>query len=263
MKVATWNINGLKARLNFLRLWLDDRQPDLVGLQELKMTDAVFPHEAFAELGYTAIVHGQKSWNGVAVLSRLPMRAVQVGLPGEADMGSRLLHVQVADWLDFVTLYCPNGKSLEHADYGRKLAWFESLHTYLQNHAGDHALVGGDFNIVPTPQDSFRGEAGTGNLFCTVAERRGLQNLYDLGLHDLYRTAEPDSTEFSWWDYRGGAFHRGQGLRIDFLLGTQSVGASTSAVYIDRDYRKKHNGLTASDHAPVIAELVVPEDKRI
>lgn len=262
MKVATWNINGLKARLKFLQLWLDDRQPELVGLQELKMTDAAFPHDAFAELGYTAVAHGQKSWNGVAVLSRLPMETVQVGLPGEAEQGARLLHVRVADWLDFVTVYCPNGKTLDHPDYERKLAWFETLRDYLHNQLTDTALIGGDFNIVPTAQDSWRGAAGTGNLFCSQPERQALQGLTDLGLYDLYRGGEPDAFDFSWWDYRGGAFHRNQGLRIDFLLGTQSIGASTSAVYIDRDYRKKHNGLTASDHAPVIAEVATPQAVR-
>ena len=257
VKVATWNINGLKARLNFLRLFLDERQPDLVGLQELKMTDAVFPHEFFAELGYTAVSHGQKSWNGVAVLSRLPMATVQVGLPGQDDLGARLLHVRVADALDFITVYCPNGKTLEHPDYQRKLAWYGAFAEYLQAHTSSKAttLVGGDFNVVPTPQDSWRGADGTGNLFCTESERNALQALYDLGLHDLYRGAFPDRTEFSWWDYRGGAFPRDQGLRIDFLLGTQAVAVNTAKVYIDREYRKKHNGLTASDHAPVIAEL--------
>lgn len=257
LKIATWNINGLKARLDFLRLFLEARQPDVVGLQELKMPDSAFPHDAFAELGYTAIGHGQKSWNGVAVLSRLPMTAVQVGLPDQAELGSRLLHVRIADALDFITVYCPNGKTLEHPDYARKLQWYATLINYLRSHA-THAstLVGGDFNIVPTPQDSWRGDAGTGNLFCTDAEREALQGLYDLGLHDLYRGAFPDTTEFSWWDYRGGAFPRDQGLRIDFLLGTRAVAANTASVSIDRTYRKKHNGLTASDHAPVIAEII-------
>ncbi len=256
MKIATWNINGLRARLDFVLAWLADRQPDVVGLQELKLTDDKFPHAAFEELGYHALSHGQKAWNGVAILSRDAAEITACGLPGQEDFGARLISARVSG-IEFSTVYCPNGKNLDHADYGRKLAWFESLAEYLgEKHRTTSDLVlCGDFNICPAPLDSWSGETSTGEIFHTDAERERLQALTDWGLHDLYRHKYPGEQAFSWWDYRGGSFHRGHGLRIDFLLGTQSILGRLEDVVIDRDWRKKKNDLTASDHAPVIATL--------
>ncbi len=259
MKMATWNVNGMKARLEFMKLWLEARAPDVVGLQELKLTDETFPHDTFAELGYQALTHGQKSWNGVAVLSKLPMETVQVGLPGQEDFGARLLTVAIDDGsaagLQFTTVYCPNGKTLEHADYPAKLAWFDSLAEHLEGTLTSSSVLCGDFNIVPEPLDSWMGADGEGRLFHTEAERSRMERIAGLGLTDLYRALHPDEQTFSWWDYRGGAFHRKQGLRIDLVLGTASVAGRVSAAATDRDYRKKQDGLTASDHAPVIVEL--------
>ncbi len=259
MKIATWNINGMKARLEFMKLWLADRRPDVVGLQELKLADATFPHEFFAELGYQAAVHGQKSWNGVAVLSRLPMETTQVGLPEQDGFGSRLITVRIDDGssagLEFTTVYCPNGKTLEHDDYPAKLDWFDSLADHLTGRLGESSVLCGDFNIVPEALDSWLGEAGDGTLFHTPAERARLARVCDLGLTDLYRSLHPQEQTFSWWDYRGGAFHRKQGLRIDLLLGTRALVSRVRSAGTDRDYRKKQEGLTASDHAPVLVEL--------
>lgn len=259
MKLATWNVNGMKARLAFMKLWLEDRSPDVVGLQELKLTDEAFPHEFFADLGYRALTHGQKSWNGVAVLSKLPMEVEQVGLPGQGAFGSRLITVRIDDGsaggLQFTTVYCPNGKTLEHDDYAAKLAWFDSLAEHLQGNLADASILCGDFNIVPDALDSWMGAEGEGRLFHTEAERSRLARIVGVGLTDLYRALHPEEQTFSWWDYRGGAFHRKQGLRIDHLLGTASIVERLSAAGTDRDYRKKQAGLTASDHAPVIAEL--------
>ena len=255
MKIATWNVNGLKARLEFMQLWLAARQPDVVGLQEIKLVDEVFPHEVFTALGYQAVTHGQKSWNGVAVLSRLPMQTLQVGLPGQEAFGSRLLSVRIDERLDFTTVYCPNGKTLEHDDYAAKLAWFDDLHSYWQGLTHEASILCGDFNIVHTPLDSWRGAAGDGDIFHTREERARLESLLGLGMVDLYRQKYPEEQTFSWWDYRGGAFHRKQGLRIDLLLGTKSVAARLLDAGTDRDFRKKQEGLTASDHAPVLVEL--------
>jgi exodeoxyribonuclease-3 len=255
MKIATWNINGFAARLDFLKRWLQDRQPDVVGLQELKLIDDAFPHEEFRELGYEAITHGQKAWNGVAVLSRLPLEILQTGLPGHEEAGARLLTVMVDGDLEFTTVYCPNGKSVEHADYAAKLAWFDGLIEYWQSRDGANAVLCGDFNIVHTALDSWRGAAADGDIFHTQEERARLQAVLDLGLNDLYRDRHPDEQTFSWWDYRGGSFHRGHGLRIDLILGSDAVRDSLLQVATDRDYRKKQDGMTASDHAPVIAEL--------
>ena len=255
MRLATWNINGLRARLEFMALWLKARQPDVVGLQELKTPTEEFPHDFFAELGYHALVHGQKSWNGVAILTREPAELVIAGLPGEADFGARLITARVGQGIEFTTLYCPNGKSTTHDDYAKKLTWYDSLRAHYDTGDTGRRILCGDFNIVPRALDSCRGEAGDGEVFHTVEERQRLGALMDLGLVDLFRERYPDHKAFSWWDYRGGAFHRNQGLRIDFILGTPAISELLQEVTIDRDFRKKQDGLTASDHAPVFADL--------
>jgi len=256
MRIATWNVNGLKARIDYLCRWLEARQPDVVGLQELKTEDEQFPHDRFLELGYVAHVHGEKAWNGVAVLCREPAEVLQRGLPGQADFGARLLTVRVAG-LAFTTVYCPNGKTLEHPDFHRKLAWFDTLAAHLAAQPADAGarVLCGDFNIVPEPLDSWRGPAGDGGIFHTPEERARFARLLELGFVDLYRSHHPDGRAFSWWDYRGGSFHRGHGLRIDTLLGTESVRQRVKDVVIDRDFRKKQAELTPSDHAPVYADL--------
>lgn len=256
MRVATWNINGLRARLDFLTHWLEAREPDLVGLQELKVRDEGFPRRELEALGYHAVCHGQHKWNGVAILSRGPLEVVESGLPGQQAAGARLLTAR-SEGIDFCTVYCPNGKSVSHPDFEAKLAWFDSLAEHLEeSHDPSRALIiGGDFNVVPSAADSWNEEALSGHIFHTERERARLQRLLDWGLVDLYRALSPEERMFSWWDYRAGAFHKNHGLRIDLLLGTQAVAKRASSVWIDRDYRKKKDGMTASDHAPVIADL--------
>lgn len=256
MRIATWNINGLRARIDFLCLWLEARRPDVVGLQELKIHHDHFPSEVFEPLGYHTLVYGEKAWNGVAILSREPAEVRHRGLPGQDEFGARLLSAQVGP-LIFETVYCPNGKSVDHPDFPRKLVWFDALvsHWRAQHDPNQCIVVGGDFNIAPQAIDSWRGEAGEGSLFHTVDERSRLEKLMELGLYDLYREHHPDRQAFSWWDYRGGAFHRGQGLRIDLLLGSKPVLERLQAVEIDREWRKKQKGLTPSDHAPVYADV--------
>jgi len=255
MRIATWNVNGLRARLEFILHWLASREPDLVGMQELKVSDDEFPHEAFNAAGYQVVTHGQKGWNGVAIVSRESVEVETRGLPGQADAGARLIRARVDD-LSFATVYCPNGKDIDHPDFPEKLAWYDDLCTYVAGVDGNAPFViGGDFNIVPEPLDCWRGEAADGTIFCTVEERSRYRALEDAGLADLFRHAHPGEQTFSWWDYRGGAFHRGMGLRIDMLLGTPPVVQRLRDVFVDRDYRRKKDGMTASDHAPVIADL--------
>ena len=256
MRIATWNINGLRARVEFVLHWLRTRKPDAVALQELKLEDEKFPHEVFEAEGYQALVYGQKSWNGVAVLSRNAGEVLQRGLPGEEAFGSRAL-VTLVDGLVFASLYCPNGKRLEHDDYGKKLRWFDSLYGFLgrEYQSSDAILLGGDFNLCPTPLDSWNEEGMRGKIFHTAEERTRFRHLLDWGLRDLYREQHPESRAFSWWDYRGGAFHKRQGLRIDFLLGSEAVAKRVAHAEIDREFRKKQEGLTASDHAPVWVDL--------
>ncbi|MGE4649683.1 MAG: exodeoxyribonuclease III [Myxococcota bacterium] len=256
MRIATWNVNGLRARLDFVLHWLRERQPDVVGLQELKASDDKFPHEALSEAGYHATVHGQKAWNGVAVLSREPGETLQRGLPGQEDLGARLITTRVGG-IGFTTVYCPNGKTLEHEDFGRKLAWFEALSDHLSPGGDPDAgeVLCGDFNVCPGALDSWHAEAGDGAIFHTEEERARLQALLDRGFTDLFRVLHPEARDYSWWDYRHGGFHKGHGLRIDFLLGNRPIVDRLRSVEIDRDYRKKRDDLTPSDHAPVVADL--------
>ena len=254
MRIATWNVNGLRARLDFIRIWLERREPDIVGLQEIKVEADDFPRSAFAELGYEVVLHGQKGWNGVAVLSRLPVEDSFRGLPGQEDMGARLVGASIGG-LTFATVYCPNGKALEHEDYGKKLVWLNQLAAFWSGRNVGDGVLCGDFNVVPRAIDSWRGEDADGQIFHTVEERERFDAFLRGGLVDLFREMNPDTGAYSWWDYRGGAFRFGHGLRIDFLLATPSVSARVIQVEIDRDFRKKQEGLTASDHAPVIADL--------
>ena len=254
MRIATWNVNGLRARLDFVLLWLKARAPTVLGMQELKVEDAEFPFDAFRAAGYEVAVHGQKGWNGVAVAAKGPIEVQDRGLPGEAGQGARLIRAHVGG-LSFATVYCPNGKTLDHPDFPRKLAWFDSLRDYVAGLDAENLVLGGDFNIVPKAADCWRGAAADGTIFCTAEERSRYEALEEAGLVDLFRHRHPTAQEFSWWDYRGGAFHRGLGLRIDMILGTEAIAGRVREVVIDRDFRRKKDGLTASDHAPVYADL--------
>jgi exodeoxyribonuclease-3 len=256
LRIATWNVNGLRARLDLILLWLRERQPDIAGFQELKLPSEQFPHDVFLKEGYRAVVHGQKSWNGVAVLSRGEPVVARQGLPGHEDAGARLLTARVGD-LSFTSIYVPNGKSVGHEDFPRKLAWLDGLVACAQEGTAGSgpAILAGDFNLCPAGLDSYDEEGLRGSIFHTGEERERFSKLLASGYRDLYREAHPGGREFSWWDYRAGAFHRGMGLRIDLLLGTPDVAARLRSVAIDRDYRKKRDGLTPSDHAPVIAEI--------
>ncbi|MBM4266001.1 MAG: exodeoxyribonuclease III [Deltaproteobacteria bacterium] len=255
MRIATWNINGLTARQSFLEHWLAARSPDLVGIQEIKTADDKFPHMAFAAAGYQAVTHGQKGWNGVAVLSRERVEIVQRGLPGHEE-SARFLHVRAGE-LDFITVYCPNGKTLQHEDFPRKLEWYDALADHLARTVDPSkpAVLCGDMNVCPAPLDSWNDALFAGQIFHTDAERSRFRRLLEIGFVDAFRSLHTDARTFSWWDYRAGAFHKGQGLRIDFLLATPTVMKRVRSVEIDRDYRKKKDALVPSDHAPVLADL--------
>jgi exodeoxyribonuclease-3 len=256
MRIATWNVNGLRARQDFVLHWLRARRPDIVALQELKLTDEQFPRDVFAAAGYQVVLHGQKAWNGVAVLSHAAATVTQSGLPGAEDIGARLITADVAG-VSFTSVYCPNGKHTGHDDFQHKLAWYDRLLDHLRGRHDPEraAVVGGDFNICPSGLDSYDEAGLRGQIFHTDEERARFQALLDWGLIDLYRHLNPAGREYSWWDYRGGAFHKQQGLRIDFLLATKPLLGRVRRVEIDREYRKKKDDLTPSDHAPVLAEL--------
>lgn len=258
MKIATWNCNGLRARLLFLRHFLAARRPDVLMLQELKLEDGQFPRAELLELGYHSVVHAQRSWNGVAVLSALgEPTVVQSGLPGQEEMGARLLVARVGE-VEVASVYCPNGKHVGHEDFPRKLAWLDALaeHVTGRGAAAPPLVLGGDLNLCPGPLDTWDEERLRGGIFHTDEERSRFRRLVDGGgLFDVYRELHPDTRQFSWWDYRAGAFHKNEGLRIDFLLASRTLRGRFADAVIDREYRKKKDGEIASDHAPVIAEL--------
>jgi exodeoxyribonuclease-3 len=263
VRIATYNVNSLGARLEFVLLWLRTRQPDLVCVQELKLEDAAFPHAALDAEGYAAFTHGQAAWNGVAVLVRRaafeqPAETVQRGLPGQDDFGARLVSVRIGDLLA-TSVYVPNGKTITHADFPRKLAFLESLAAHLEaTHAGHSgpAIVGGDFNLCPGDLDTWDPALHVGQIFHTDEERTRWGAILGRGkLNDLFRRVSPDEKTFSWWDYRAGCFHKKMGLRIDFLLGNDAVADKTTSVVVDREWRKKKGELGPSDHAPVVAEI--------
>ncbi len=256
MRIATWNVNSIKARLPFVLHWLDAREPDIACLQELKVDADAFPHDELAARGYEVALHGQPTWNGVAVISRAPVELVQAGLPGAEAIGARLLTATTSG-LSVTSVYVPNGKTLTHEDFGTKLDFLRALVDYVDVHLEREALgfIGGDFNICPEDRDSWA--PNPEHIFHTAAERGLLRRILELGWSDMYRRMHPDGDMFSWWDYRAGCFHKNQGLRIDFLLASRALMARATEVWIDREYRKKKDGHTPSDHAPVIAELLM------
>lgn len=256
MRFATWNINGMKAREQYLLRWLAEVDPDVVGIQEIKMPDEQFPAEDLAEAGYTALVHGQKGWNGVAILSKDEAEPRQVGLPGQEELGARLLTAEIGGVL-FTTIYCPNGKNVDHPDFEGKLRWLDALGRYVDevNGEGKPHLLCGDFNVVPAGLDSWSEERLAGHIFHTPDERARIVRLVGTGMVDLYRAEHPDEPGFTWWDYRQGAFHRRQGLRIDLLLATKDLADRLEAVELSRSWRKKIDGMIPSDHIPVWADF--------
>jgi exodeoxyribonuclease-3 len=256
VRIATWNINSIKARLPFVLHWLDARQPDIVCLQELKLAADKFPHAVFEERGYKAYLHAQATWNGVAVLTKEPGTIRQAGLEGAEDAGARLLTVDIGD-VSVTSIYVPNGKTVTHEDYAMKLHWLAKLNQYAREliDPSKKMFIGGDYNVVHRDIDSWSSEGKAGHIFHTDQERQAIDALLDVGLSDMYRAADPEGTKFSWWDYRAGCFHKNQGLRIDLLLATPPLIDAANEVWIDREYRKKKDGHIASDHAPVIADL--------
>jgi exodeoxyribonuclease-3 len=262
MLVATFNCNSINARLDFVIDFLDTRKPDVVFLQELKLDDESFPRDRFEAAGFSGFTHGQAQWNGVAVLFRRDLlgddkpEIIQSGLPGQEAHGARLVTVRALGGT-FTSVYVPNGKSVGHADFPMKLAWLDGLADHLEKavDAASRAVVGGDFNLVPADLDSHNPEGFRGRIFHTDDERTRWIRIKGSKLFDLFREKEPELQSFSWWDYRAGSFHKKQGLRIDFLLGTKSVLERTQKVWIDRDFRKKRSDRIPSDHAPVLAEI--------
>ena len=253
MKIASWNVNSLNVRLPHLSTWLGSAAPDVVALQETKLEDAKFPAEPLDTLGYRSVFSGQKTYNGVALLSRVPATDVVTDIPGLDDPQRRILIASVGD-LRIVNLYVVNGQSVGSEKYAYKLAWLDAVHDYL---AGElqrfpQMIVLGDFNIAPDDRDVHDPALWHEQVLCSTPERERLKRLQALGLHDSFRLFEQSEKLYSWWDYRQGAFRRNLGLRIDLILVSEALRARCSGASIDRAPRTWER---ASDHTPVIVEL--------
>ncbi len=255
MKIAAWNVNSLKVRLPQLLNFLATRQPDAVCLQETKLTDDAFPVAELAAAGYRAVFAGQKTYNGVAIVSRSEAVDVQSGIPGFADEQKRMLAATV-DGVRLVCVYCPNGQSLDSDKYPYKLAWYDALTAWLRDELVRHPKLAllGDYNIAPEDRDVHDPAAWKDSVLVSEAERERFRALLALGLADSFRLfAQPEKT-FSWWDYRMLGFQKNRGLRIDHILLSAPLAAACTASGIDRAMRKLK---PPSDHAPVVAELAL------
>jgi exodeoxyribonuclease-3 len=254
VKLATWNVNSIRTRLPRLTAWLDVRRPDVVCLQETKVTDDQFPFDELRALGYEALVSGQQTYNGVAILARTAASEVTRRLPGEDDEAQRRFLVADVAGLRVMNVYGPNGQEVGSDKYAYKLDWYRRLHAFLAaSAAAAHPIVlAGDLNIAPEDRDVWDPEKWRGQIMFSEPERRVFHDLLRWGFQDSLRLHREEGGLFTWWDYRAGAFHRGWGLRIDHVLLTPALAARCTAVEIDRDQRK---GPKPSDHAPVVVTL--------
>jgi exodeoxyribonuclease III len=256
VRVATWNVNSAKIRVPRLLPWLDERQPDIVCLQETKLGDDAFTALLGLELerrGYAVALHGEGQWNGVAILSRVGLDDVVAGLagaPGFPLPEARAI-AATCGGVRVHSVYAPNGRAPDSDHYHYKLAWFEALREVVGADP-PAAIVCGDMNIAPTDADVFDPLAYVGQTHVTPLERAALARLQELGLHDVVRDHWPKERVFTYWDYRAGMFHKDLGMRIDLVLATQPVASRVCAAWVDRHARK---GTLPSDHAPVIVDL--------
>lgn len=251
MKIATWNVNSLRVRLPHLLDWLAAAQPDVVGLQELKCTDDQFPFAELEAAGYHAAANGQKTYNGVAILSRHPIENVTRDMPGFADEQKRVIAATIKG-VRVVNVYVVNGQDLGTEKYAYKLRWLEALHDRLRDELAAHPqlAVTGDFNIAPSIEDTHDPAIWEGQILCSEPERAAFQKLLALGLQDSFRLHPQSEKSFTWWDYRQAGFRRNLGLRIDHILVSSELSAKCLNWQVDTTPRKLER---PSDHAPVWA----------
>lgn len=251
MKIATWNVNSLKVRLPHVLDWLAASQADILCLQETKTMDENFPVDEISAAGYHVVYSGQKTYNGVAILSREPAADITTDIPGLDDPQRRILGATIAG-IRVLDLYVVNGQEVGSDKYAHKLQWLEQVTGYisaqLQEH--DRFVVLGDFNIAPDDRDVYDPEAWHERILCSTPERNALQKMLELGLSDTFRLFEQEDNSYSWWDYRAAAFRRNHGLRIDLVLASKSLSNNCTECLIDREPRSLER---PSDHAPVVA----------
>ena len=259
MLIATWNVNSLNARMPRVEEWLEQTAPDVLCMQETKMSDAQFPSMDFLRLGYESVHHGQGRWNGVAILSKVGIEDVVDGFDdgGEPDVDARAVWATCGG-VRVCSVYVPNGRELTDDHYQYKLAWLGRLRAHLDaHHSPDELLVVlGDWNIAPLDEDVWSPEAFEGSTHVSVPEREALRHVREWGLVDTLRARFPDAGIYSYWDYRNGDFHKKRGMRIDYLLSSTALAATNRADLIDRNARK---GSKPSDHTPVLGVFDVAD----
>lgn len=255
MKIATWNVNSLRVRLPQVLDWLRDRAPDVLCLQETKLVDEDFPVSAVQDAGYQVVFAGQKTYNGVATLSRGRLRDIVTELPGLEDPQRRVLGA-TTEGVRVLNVYVPNGQEVGSDKYQYKLGWLDVLHRYVGEQLRDHGrfILLGDFNIAPAPEDVHDPALWEGRVLFSEPERKAFHELIGSGLYDSFRKFEQEPASFSWWDYRAAAFRRNMGLRIDHILCSEHLYQACSACVIDKAARKLER---PSDHAPVVAEFAI------
>jgi len=253
MRIATWNVNSLKVRLAQLLQFVESARPDVIALQETKLTDDKFPLAEIEAAGYRAVFSGQKTYNGVALLAREAPSDVATELPGAPDPQRRWL-AATCSGVRIVDVYVPNGESVESPKYAYKLGWMERLREALAAELARHPqlVVLGDFNVAPEPRDVHDPKEWEGKVLFSEPEREALRRVVALGLHDVFRRFEQPEKEFSWWDYRMNAFRRNRGLRIDLILASDALAARCTGSHIDKQPRRNER---PSDHTPVIADF--------
>jgi exodeoxyribonuclease-3 len=254
MKIATWNVNSIAARLPHVMEWINGNRPDVLCLQEIKCIDAKFPTGPFQELGYEVELFGQQTYNGVAILSLLPMKNIQRGLDDDAPDAQRRLIAATIGSIRVINVYIPNGSEVGAEKYVFKLDWLGRLRRFFDDHCdvSSEALICGDFNVAPEDRDVHDPALWAGKILCSEPERASLQKIQEWGLVDLFRQHHQEPGFFSWWDYRGGAFRRNHGLRIDHIWATPALARKCVAAWIDKIPRTLER---PSDHAPVVAEF--------
>ena len=258
MKIATWNINGVKARLPVVLQWLEEAKPDVACLQEIKSVDEGFPAEPFEGLGYNVYVHGQKGFNGVALLSKRPLEDVRKGLPGDdADEQARYIEALAPGEhtaFRIASIYLPNGNPVASEKFPYKLAWMDRLERHAIDLLQDEIplLLTGDYNVIPEPEDCYSPQAWADDALFQPQSRSAFRRLTNLGLTDALRSCEPASEVYTFWDYQGGAWQKNNGIRIDHILLSASAADRLESTGIDKHVRSWEK---PSDHVPVWAEL--------
>lgn len=255
MRIATWNVNSVKAREQRVLGWLREHDPDVLCLQELKTTTENYPKESIREAGYRSAVHGQKTYNGVALVSKVKLIDVRAGQEG-SGMGARLISGRLKD-IVILSAYFPNGRTVGSDAFEGKLAWMNRLLETLRAtwDARDPLVLAGDFNVAPDDLDVANPEKWSKSVLCHPAAREALERIREWGFVDVVRKHNPDEALYSWWDYRQLGFPRNDGLRIDHIFATPSVADMSLGAWVDRDQRKGKKTDKPSDHAPVVADF--------